>query len=388
MNDVFSQRGVTDIAFFLRDLGGGGAERAIVTLAGEIANRGHAVDLVVGDADGDYRSEVSAAVRLENFATRSRLLVFRRLIAYLRRRNPTVMMSALDVANIMLIAAAGLTGYKGRTVVSQRAIVSATQIERPFARGSLIRVLQRVLFPRADALISNSHAAASEVRELLGLSVERIFTIHNSVDARRVNRLANEPLRDNWFLKSQAPLILSVGSLTYLKDRPTLLKAFAIVRAQRDVRLAILGKGNRPADWHKIERLISDLSLTEYVYLAGFDPNPYMWMRRSAVLVSSSITEGCPNQLLEALALGTSIVATDCPGDTAVLLGHGQWGRLVPVGDSASMAAAIQASLDDPSPPDGKIRAADFSPGRTVRAYLEVLLPGLNPQATELKEYS
>jgi glycosyltransferase involved in cell wall biosynthesis len=97
-------------------------------------------------------------------------------------------------------------------------------------------------------------------------------------------------------------------------------------------------------------------------------------MKQASVLVSSSVTEGCPNQVLEGLALGIPIVATDCPGDTAEILGHGKWGRLVPVADPARMAKAILATLDDPNPPDGTLRAADFSPEKTTHAYLNVLL--------------
>jgi len=241
LNFVISQRRDTDIAFFLRDLDGGGAERAILTLAGEIAKRGHSVDLVVGDADSDYAPEVSTAVRVENFATRSRLLVLCRLTAYLRRRKPTVVMSALDVANIMLVVAARVAGYKGRTIVSQRAVVAASLCELDLGRRMLTRLLQRVCVPRADALISNSHAAANEVQGLLGVPGGRIVAIHNALDVGRIKLLASEPLGDHVFLKAQTPLIVSVGSLTKRKDMGTLIKAFATVKAQRQASLVIIG---------------------------------------------------------------------------------------------------------------------------------------------------
>lgn len=383
MNFVISQRRGTDIAFFLRDLDGGGTERAILTLAGEIAKGGYPVDLVVGDADSDYASEVSTAVRVENFATRSPLLVLCRLNAYLRRRNPTVVMSALDISNIMLVVAARLAGYKGRTIISQRAVVAASLRELAPGRRMLVGLLQRVCFPRADALISNSYAAANGMRELLGVPGDRIVTIHNGLDADRINRLASEPLNDHLFLKDQTPLIVSVGSLTKRKDMGTLIKAFATVKAQRQAHLVIIGKG---PERQNIESLISDLGLSESVHLPGFDPNPYKWMAAAAVFVSSSTGEGFPNVIAEALALGRSIVATDCPGDTAELLEHGKWGRLVPVGDPERMADAILAALDDPNPPNGRIRAADFSPASTMDAYLKVLLPGLGTEASRVQQ--
>lgn len=361
-----------DIAFFLQDLDGGGAERAIIALAGEITKRGYAVDLVVGDTDSDYRSEVSSSVNVVGFSSRSPLFVLCRLIAYLRSRNPTAVMSALDPANVMLVVAARLAGYKGRTIISQRAVVAASLRELVAGRRLRMRLLQRVCFPRADALISNSHAAANDVRTLVGVPADRIVTIHNAVDADRINQLASEPITDHFFLKNRAPLVVSVGSLTERKDMGTLIKAFYIVKGHRQVSLVIIGKG---PERQKIEDLISHLGLSENVHLVGFDTNPYKWMAAAAVFVSSSTAEGFPNVIAEALALGRPIVATDCPGDTAELLGHGKWGRLVPVGDPGAMADAILAALDDSDSTDGQIRAADFSPSKITSAYLNVLLP-------------
>jgi glycosyltransferase involved in cell wall biosynthesis len=203
------------------------------------------------------------------------------------------------------------------------------------------------------------------------------------VDAERINRLAREPLGEHLFLRDQAPLIVSVGSLTKRKDMRTLIKAFAIVKEQRQAHLVIIGKG---PEAHELKSLISDLGLDTDVHLPGFDVNPYKWMAAAAVFVSSSTGEGFPNAVAEALALGLSIVATDCPGDTAELLGYGKWGRLVPVGDPERMADAILAALDDPNPPDGRIRAADFSPASAVGAYLKILLPGLGTEAPSLRQ--
>jgi glycosyltransferase involved in cell wall biosynthesis len=371
MSYVTSQRDGRVIALFLQDLDGGGAERAIVALAGEIKKHGHDVDLVVGDANSDYRSEVSPAVNVVDFATRSRVSILFRLIAYLRHRKPGVVMSALDTANILLLIAARFSGHKGRTIICQRAVVAASQNELALGRRILMRFFQRVYFPRADALISNSYAAANDVQRLLGVSADKVFTIHNAIDVDRINRLASEPIKDHFIRKNQAPLIVSVGSFTERKDMGTLIKAFEMVKAQRQVSLVIIGKG---PERKKIEALISNLGLNENVHLPGFDTNPYKWIAAATVFVSSSTGEGFPNVIAEALALGRPIVATDCAGDTAELLGHGKWGRLVPVGDPERMAEGILASLDDPNSPDGRIRAADFSSSVITSAYLNVLL--------------
>jgi len=375
------------IAFFLESLDGGGAERAIVALAGEIVGRGYTVDLVVARTDSDFRHEISSGVNVVDLASQTHLRTLFRLIAYIRRRNPTVMMSSLDVPNIMLVVAAKISGYKGRTMISQRAVVAASQREWSLSHRWLIMLLQRTLFKRADALISNSHAAAKELRALFGVPAERIHVIHNAVNVRRIIRLSDESLSAIWLSKIQGPLIVSVGSLTTRKDVGTLIRAFALVKAKRQASLVLVGKvegENSVGERDKIEKLISDLELGANVHLPGFDANPYKWIAAAAVFVSSSTAEGFSNVIAEALALGRPIVATDCPGDTAELLQHGKWGRLVPVGDPERMADAILAALDDPNPPNGRIRAADFTPSNSTSAYLKALLPNGEQEAVNI----
>ena len=360
------------VSFFLQDLDGGGAERAIIRLADEVALAGYEVDLVVGYADTAYRGEVARRVNLIDFGSRSPLLVFPKLVAYLRARPPNVIMSALDLANIMMIIATILAGFEGRRVISQRAVLDASLRDLNRARSWLTRLMMSACFPRADAVISNSHAAAVELEEKLSIPKHKIFTIQNAIDVGRITQLAQLPLNEPFILAKQELRVVTVGSLTKRKDMVTLIKAFAVLHASRPCRLILVGQGpERPA----LEALVKSLDLEEAVYFAGFDANPYKWIRAASVFVSSSTEEGYPNVIAEALALDCPVVATDCPGDTAELLGYGKWGRLVPVGDPATMAAAILTTLDDPNPPRGSYRAADFSPARNLAAYLDILLP-------------
>jgi glycosyltransferase involved in cell wall biosynthesis len=299
------------------------------------------------------------------------------LIAYLRRRNPRVVMAAMDVSNIMLVGAAALSGYEGRTVISQRAVVAASLRELAPARRVLTRLLQRVCFPRAHGVVSNSYAAALDLQTSLGVPADKVVTIHNALDTERIVQLACEALPDQFRRHGSVPLIVSVGSLTKRKDMETLVRAFARVSVERDVRLAIVGKGE---EGPRLKALVSALGLSAKVDLPGFDANPYKWIAAATVFVSSSTAEGFPNVVAEALALDRPVVATDCPGDTAELLQQGRWGRLVPVGDPDQMALAIMAALDDQHRSDGRVRAAEFSPDKIAAAYLAVLLPGF-PEA-------
>ena len=134
----------------------------------------------------------------------------------------------------------------------------------------------------------------------------------------------------------------------------------------------ILGEGKeRPA----LEALIKELGMQERVQLPGFAANPYAYMSRAAVVVLSSRWAGSPNVLVEAMACGTPVVATDCRSGPAELLDGGRLGPLVPVGDHSSMAAAIEQMLDAPVARDElKRRANMFTVEAAAQAYLRVLL--------------
>jgi glycosyltransferase involved in cell wall biosynthesis len=361
-----------EIAFYLPNLEGGGAERAIVTVANQLAAGGIRIELVVGNAVGPYLAEITPAVSFVEIGASSKLGSIVGLLKYLRSRKPPCIMSALDLPNLQLIAAAKLARYRGRLLISQRATIGPAYDDiSPLHRQAYLTAI-RFAYPLADMIISNSRAAATELHEKFGLAKDRIITIQNQIDAKQVTRLSREPLDDSWMAGGGAATIISVGSLTQRKDMGTLIRALAVVRQTRDVRLVILGEGQERSP---LEELTGRLGLQRAVYLPGFDANPYRWMKQSDMLVSASRAEGFPNVIVEALALGMKVIATDCPGDTADILGYGRWGRIVPVGDAAALAKAILESLDDTSPSEGRKRVADFAPEKTINAYLRALMP-------------
>ena len=110
------------------------------------------------------------------------------------------------------------------------------------------------------------------------------------------------------------------------------------------------------------------------MFLSGFTNNLFAYMARAAVFVLSSTYEGLGIVLIEALACGCPVVSTDCPSGPAEILENGQYGRLVPVGDSAAMAQAIISTLDA-LPDRGRLqeRASYFSVDRAMEQYLDVL---------------
>jgi glycosyltransferase involved in cell wall biosynthesis len=225
-------------------------------------------------------------------------------------------------------------------------------------------------YPRADAIVAVSRGVADDLARFAGLPRDVIRVIYNPVVGADLPRMAGEPVDHPWFRPGELPVILGAGRLSRQKDFPTLIRAFAEVRRARPARLVILGDGAQRAE---LEALVRTLGLADAVALPGFTSNPYAHMARAAVFVLSSRFEGFPNVLVEALAVGTPVVATDCPSGPAEILERGRHGRLVPVGQADALARALLATLDAPGDPAGRRRrAADFSADASVSTYLDL----------------
>jgi glycosyltransferase involved in cell wall biosynthesis len=362
------------LSIFVPDLTGGGAERMMVNVANAAAARGLAVTLLLSSRKGPHLEHVRDDVRIVTLGrgtVRSSLVP---LMRHLRRDRPDAVLSALDRANVVLALAKRLSGASAPAVISQRNLLAAPG--KPFATLSrrLVFEVARRTYPWADGVIAISDGVAANLLRHVELSPERITTIYNPVVSDDLLQARDEPLDHPWFAPGEPAVVLGAGRLTRQKGFDTLVKAFAMVRAQRNCRLVILGEGELRAE---LEGQVASLGLDAEVAFPGFVSNPYAWMRRSSVFVFSSRWEGLGNVLIEAMACGTPVVSTDCESGPSEILEGGRWGRLVPVDDVTALAAAIQATLEDPEPPAVELRASEFTIERAVDAYLAVL--GLAP---------
>lgn len=357
------------LALFLPSLRGGGAERVMVHLARGFAERGFQVDLVLAKAEGPYLAEVPPSVRVVDLRASRVLFSLPGLVRYLRKERPYALLSALNHANVIVCLAHRLARVPSRLVISEHNTLSASRPQN--ARGRLLPWFMRWTYPWADAVIAVSQGVAEDLVRTLGISAERVKVIYNPVVDDDLLTKSKEPLDHPWFTEGAPPVILGVGRLTEQKDFPNLIRAFALVRAQRPARLMILGEGElRP----QLEALVHELGLQDDVALPGFVKNPYAYMARAAVFVLSSRWEGLGVALIEAMASGTPVVSTDCPSGPREILEDGRWGRLVPVGDVDALAEAIVTTLDETEHPDVVARAKEFNVNYAVENYLKVLL--------------
>ncbi|MEX2430768.1 MAG: glycosyltransferase, partial [Dehalococcoidia bacterium] len=368
MSEARAQR---KIAIYLPSLRGGGAERAMALLAGGIAERGYAVDLVLAKAEGPYLDGLHPDVRVVDLQARRVLTSLPGLIRYLRRERPVALLSTLYHANVVAILARWLSWTRPRLAVREANTFSQSERGASRMRERLALALAKLLYSRAGAVVAVSQGVGDDLRRRVPALAGRLHVIHNPVAGPELVREAGEAVSHPWFAPGQPPVVLAVGRLEPQKDYPTLLSAFARAARSRSARLVVLGEGSQR---QALETLARELGVEDSVDLPGFQANPFAYMARAAVFVLSSAWEGLPNVLIQAMACGTPVVSTDCPSGPSEVLEDGKWGRLVPVGDAEALAEAILATLDAPVDPGAlKARAAEFSVDRAVDLYLEVM---------------
>lgn len=241
-------------------------------------------------------------------------------------------------------------------------------------------LMNAYLLPKADALIGVSPGIVDDLAEMFPSLQKTLrmvpppLTRHGSIE-----HLATAPVDHPWFTNPQVPIVTTVGHVHPRKDHQTLVRAMARVRdaaGPSAARLVIIGstQGDESA---RVRSLISELGLSDQVDLLGEQDNPLRFLSRSTVFALSSRNEGMPVVILEAMAVGVPVVSTDCPSGPSWILGGGEHGLLVPVGDADALGDALLQMLGDSALRErlsrwGIDRAADFSTPRIASRYLEV----------------
>jgi glycosyltransferase involved in cell wall biosynthesis len=286
---------------------------------------------------------------------------------YLRQNRIDAAISFLVRANLVRVLS-GSFGNRLRKVISER-VVSVTYAGRSPA-AIVMRTLVRLLYPSADAAVAISKGVKDSL-VTIGVDAGRVRVIYNPQDIAGIRRAAAAagPRDADRFD------IITLARLTPQKDIPTLLRAFRdVLDAEPRARLIVLGEGPDAAALRDLARELGVEHATEW---RGWIP-PYAVLARSDVFVLSSRYEGFANVIVEAMACGVPVVSTDCPSGPSEILAGGEYGLLVPVGDSRALATAVLRLRDDAALRDALRsralrRADDFDVAKIVTSYLDAL---------------
>jgi len=333
------------LQLFVSDLTATGVVRNAIAIANEAAASGYEVRLLTCRPDGVLRNQIRADVtvvkllngsdsgRSRRFQLKQSLVEYRR---HMRQWRPDIMFSAGNHGHLLsTFAWMGLPGTKLLRISNDLDHGSPSAAVR-WWRDLKFRLISGL----ADKLVCVSRAHADH--PLLGLHAAsgKALVIPNGVDVEGVRTASRQPCTHRWAADRSIPFVLAVGRHVKQKNFATLLRAFAIARRERPMRLIFLGDGSMD-ETARLSALTLDLGIADDVDLVPATANPFPLMAAAGALALPSLWEGSSNVLLEAMACGTPVVASRTAGDAVHVLEGGKYGALVDPHDIEGLAAAL-----------------------------------------------
>ncbi len=327
----------------VRGFDGGGAQRDAVLLAGGLADLGCETTILTLQPEGPLRDLVGRGVKIESAGVRqlrSALAAFR---GYFAARGPGhVVMSSEAAQNVVAAFAHASLPSARRCRLLLREVASPSIARRtdPYRQNRLAYRVAPLAYRLADRVVTLTHGAAEDLVTGFRIPREQIAVMSSNavLDAKTIGRLDAFDGEQG----REAGLIAMIGRLSPEKDHAAAIEAMALLPRSVGARLVIVGEGElRPL----LTQRIAALGLGDRVRLIGYDADPFKWLMQAELCLSTSQFEGLGNVIIEALACGTPVIATDCPFGPREILEGGRFGRLVPVGDSALIAEAISQTL-------------------------------------------
>ena len=320
------------IAFVIYSLGSGGAERVVTTLANGLTDFYNVYIFTVVEREAFYPVSDQVTV-LSCFhelppskgiiqALRNNYATFRKLHGLIRQNHIDILVAFMTTVNILSVLAARKAGIP--VLISERNHPVKQRI------GRIWSLLRKLIYPKADLLVVQTAEIANCF--LPYLAAERVRIIPNPIAPELTQWRDSHPIKD------KEKIILNVGRLTAAKDQALLIRAFSRL-ADKEWELLIIGEGPLR---NKLESLIKELDVEDRVRLPGRSQNMAETYCSARIFAFSSLYEGMPNALIEAMHFGLPCISTDCPSGPSDLIEHGSSGYLVPVGDLDSFTVFLE----------------------------------------------
>jgi glycosyltransferase involved in cell wall biosynthesis len=363
--------------FFLPQLGGGGAEMNAVRLASGLMDVGITPVYAVARGPGSYAELLPEGVEVivldtGNINSSTLRLIRSRgpMTRLIDARRPDVLCPVMVTPALSALSALRRAHHKPATVLSIQNSLSVTHEQEPGILDLVELRLIRRQFPALDGAIALSGGVAAELRRIVPALRDRVEVVPN-IGLPLPAQLAEAMTPDRPKARPGC-ILLACGRLTKQKDYPTLFRAFARLSGA-NLQLNILGDGDLR---QSLVQLTHDLGIADRTTFLGFQRDPFSHMRRADIFVLSSRWEGFGNVLVEAMAMGTPVVSTDCPHGPAEIIEHNQTGLLVPTESPEALAAALQRLIDNPElrlqlGQAGQTRAQEFSASQIGAVYAQ-----------------
>lgn len=299
-----------NVVFFIGTLSGGGAERAVSNISLNLSDEIKQKIILFGKNKKIVYPHKAEIVNLDNYNEKNTVskiisLVKRvHKVSKLKQKKDVTFISFLEYPNLIN----ALTSNKAKTYVSIRNHMSTKH--KKGAKAFLWNKTIKNLYSKTDGIISVSNEIKNDLINNYNIDENKIKVLNNSYSIDDIQISAEESIEEEYKYIFENPVVITTGRLNKQKAQWHIIRAFKKVKDQvSNAKLVILGEGKL---YKYLSELSSELGLKNDVHFLGFKNNPFKYIKNSKVFVMTSLHEGFPNALAEAMATGVPVISSDC----------------------------------------------------------------------------
>lgn len=343
------------IVFYISSLHWGGAETHLVRLLNSIVKINSNITVLIGCKGGINEQDIDGRIEIiygsKGFSLESFFSIFVstfKLSRIVIRRKPEIVFSMMDHVNISAILSMSMVARRNRPILlcgvhntpSQKYIVNGSP------RGRFRLMLMRLLYHYADLIVACSDGVRRDLEFVMPRLGKSISVLNNAAVTDEICKFhENHKLyRCGKETSDIPPTIVACGRLILQKGYEYLLEAFSLLRKSIEVNLHLIGDGPERS---RLELICFRLGISSSVKFLGYLRNPYEVISKSDVFVCSSLFEGNPQVIIEAMAIGVPVVSTNCPSGPAEIIDHMVNGLLVPTKSPLALCEAMLLLLSN-----------------------------------------
>ncbi|WP_026245088.1 glycosyltransferase [Alkalispirochaeta alkalica] len=356
------------ITFLISSLGDGGAEGVCVNLANNLSNRGWQVTLVVLHLNSAVRrKDLNADVELMLLNKRHARTAVVGLWKFLQRRKPDKVLVFNHQLAVLLVFLRKFSGFRFKIIARNISTLSQKKLlETSFWHKRVVQGITKMFYRRVDQIIAQSIGMANDLVDSYLIPRNIVEIIHNPISEKIEQYfLPQKMVKDDY--------LLCVGRLEKVKAFHQAINAFAAVATDYPhLRLKLVGRGSLESE---LKRQARALGVADRVDFEGFQTEMIPYYLRAKATLLTSLYEGFPNVLVESIAMGTPVVAFNCPSGPSEIVMDGVNGFLVPYKDENALVVAICKVMDMDWPLSQVAGSSEkFRLGKILEKYENVLM--------------